>query len=62
MDKMGRQTEGIVMKGMEPRDHPHLWDIRFADSKRVLHIAQTIDAAWVEKARQAAATFQPDYE
>ncbi len=61
-DYMVRHFERIVMKGMGLRDHPHLRDIYFAHYKRVLYIAQTDDAALVEKARQAAATLQLDYD
>ena len=61
-DYMVRHFERIVMKGMGLRDHPHLRDIYFAHYKRVLYIAQTDDAALVEKARQAATTLQLDYD
>ena len=61
-DYMVRHFERIVMKGMGLRDHPHLRDIYFAHYKRVLYIAQTDDAALVEKARKAAATLQLDYD
>ena len=54
--------ERIVMKGIGLRDHPHLRDIYFAHSKRVLYIVQTHDNTLVEKARQAAATLQLDYD
>ena len=60
-DHMTRHFERIVMKGMVLRDHPQLHDIYFAHYKRVLYIAQTDDAALVEKARQAAATLQLEY-
>ena len=50
------------MKGMGLRDHPQLRDMYFAHYKRVLYIAQTDDAALVEKARRAAATLQLEYD
>ncbi len=56
-----RHFERIVMRGMGPRDHPHLRDIYFAHYKRILHIAQTAYAALVEEARQTVATLQLDY-
>lgn len=61
-DYMVRHFERIVMKGMGLSDHPHLRDIYFAHYNRVLYIAQTDDAALVEKARQAATTLQLDYD
>ena len=61
-DYIVRQFKRIVMKGMGLLDHPHLRDIYFAHHKRVLYIAQTDDAALVEKARQAVATLQLDYD
>ena len=61
-DYMVRHFERIVMKGMGLRDHPQLRDIYFAHYKRVLYIAQTDDAALIEKARRAAATLQLEYD
>ena len=61
-DYMVRHFERIVMKGMGLRDHPQLRDMYFAHYKRVLYIAQTDDAALYEKARQAAATLQLDFD
>ena len=42
--------ERIVMEGKELSDHPRLKDIYFAHQKWVFYIAQTDDAALVEKA------------
>jgi hypothetical protein len=61
-DYMVRHFERIVMKGMGLRDHPQLRDMYFAHYKRVLYVAQTDDAALYEKARQAAATLQLDFD
>ena len=59
---MVRNFERIVIKSMGLRDHPYLPDTYFFHYKRVLYIAQTDDAALVEKARQAAAILQLDYD
>ena len=59
---MVRNFERIVIKSMGLRDHPYLPDTYFFHYKRVLYIAQTDDAAVVEKARQASATLQLDYD
>jgi len=61
-DYMVRHFERIVMKGMGLRAHPHLRDMYFAHYRRVLYIAQTDDAALRDKARQAAAELQLDFE
>ena len=60
--KVVRRFKRIVMKGMGPRDHPHLRVINFAQYKRILCIAHTDDAALVENSRQAAAPLQLDYD
>ena len=59
---MDRHFERIVRKSLGLRDHPHSRDIYFALYKRVLYIAQTDDAALVEKAGQATTTLQLDQD
>ena len=61
-DCMVCHFERIVMRGFGLHDHRYLRDTDFALYKRVLYIGQTDDAALVEKALQAAATLQLDYE
>ena len=61
-DCIVRHLERIMIKGMGRGDHPYLRNIYFAQYKRVLNVAQTDNAALVEKARQAAAKLQQDHD
>lgn len=54
-DFLARQFDALIWRGMGLDRHPDLRDMMFAHYDRVVHLAQTEDAALDAKAREAAA-------
>ena len=54
-DYLVRHFDRLIMQGLGIADHPQLLEMYFGNYTRVMHLAQTEDAALTQAARRAAA-------